>query len=258
MTLADHTKQTGRQSKLIGGGMALLLHALLLILFLSANLHPEYPEPQDQGVLVEYLPEPQPEIPKVIPDYEPHSPEPDPISEIRLVQQATHTEIVPSEARTQVATLGETGDVELSEPPPPLSINQRALFRSRDTGDSLAEQSSRVANTAIKPGHPNGNTQSGNPDGKPFADLEGRSVVGSLPLPEYKARNKGGTVVVRIMVAPDGNVTRAIIQGEHTTTSEKILRDAAIEAALKAKFNNVSSQTFLPQVGTITYVFTLM
>ncbi|MCL1974276.1 MAG: TonB family protein [Bacteroidetes bacterium] len=256
MTVADHIQRTKRQSKVLGGGAALFFHALLFLLFLSAGLHPVYPEPQDEGILVEFLPDPQPIAPRVLPGQEPRTPEPTPDRDIRLVQQATQPEVVPGKARTQASTLGEIGEVERQEPPPPVTINRRALYQSRDTGDSLAEQSNRVVSATMQAGPPDGNTRQGHPDGTPSANLPGRNVVGSLPLPAYNT-NASGTVVVRIVVDPDGKVTGAAVNGAGTTTSEKSLRDAAVEAALKARFNNVSTSVFSSQQGTITYVFTL-
>jgi len=77
--------------------------------------------------------------------------------------------------------------------------------------------------------------------------------MGSLPLPTYSVQ-ASGRVVVRIMVDRNGNVTSAIPGATGTTVTNKILWDAAKEAALKAKFNTSST---ISQEGTITYIFTL-
>ncbi|MCL2502504.1 MAG: hypothetical protein FWE99_05165 [Bacteroidales bacterium] len=252
MNVADHSKQTDRQGKLIGGGVALLFHALLSLLFLSTGFTTIIPEPQDQGILVEYIPEFQQIIPRAIPGREPRTLEPDPSREVRLVQQATHTEVVPSEARTQPSTLGEVGDIERHEPPPPTPINQRALFRSRDTGDSLAEQSSRVAGNTMQAGPPDGNTREGNPDGTPSAKLEGRTPYGDLPRPQYNASNVAGEVVVNIRVDQHGNVTGANVTQTGTTVQNRILWEAAVEAALKAKFNVSGSAPVVQEEQSLT------
>lgn len=86
--------------------------------------------------------------------------------------------------------------------------------------------------------------------------LEGRTPQGGrLPKPEYNA-NESGTVVVRVNVDRNGNVTSASFQAKGSTTTNQTLIKAAINAARKAKFNNDdNADTY--QVGTITYRFVL-
>ena len=254
MSGAPHT-QTERQGKWIGGGIALLFHLLLVLFFVTTGFRTLHPIPQNEWFLVDFLPDPTPILPQATPGEQPRTPDPDPEEEVRLVQQATHTEEVPSEVRTQQSTPGETGEVEIYEPPPPKPIDQRALYRSRDTGDTLAEQSSRTTSTTMQAGAPDGNTRQGNPDGTPAAALPGRNVVGALPLPDYTA-NAGGIVVVQIMVDQYGNVTGATVTQTGTTVQNKTLWDAAVKAAKKAKFTR-SDTAPVVQKGTITYVFTL-
>ena len=248
-------RHTNSHSKLIGSGLALLFHLLLFLFLFTTGFSTFFTIPQDQGILVEFLPDPIPTIPQAIPATEPLTPNPDPNQEVQLVQQATHTEEIQSQTQTQESTIEGAGDIEILEPTPPKPIDQRALYRSRNTGDTLAEQSSRVASATIQAGPLDGNTREGNPDGTPSAILPGRDVVGSLPLPEYTA-NTGGTVVVQIKVDQYGAVTGASINPVGTTVSERALWDAAVHAAQKAKFN-VSAAAPVVQEGTITYVFTL-
>ena len=249
-------KQKDQKGRLIGGSIALLFHLSLLCFFITSGALIVHPISQNQGILVEFLPDLAPMIPRAVPGMEPRSLQPDPDQDVRLVQQAQHVEVVQSNVRTQASTLGETGEVELFEPPPPKPIDQRALYRSRDTGDSLAEQSSRVAGATMQAGAPDGNTRQGNPDGTPSARLQGRDVDGSLPLPAYNASNVGGTVVVRILVDQYGKVTSANVTQTGTTVQNSVLWNAAVEAALKAKFN-MSQAAPVVQEGTITYEFRL-
>ena len=86
--------------------------------------------------------------------------------------------------------------------------------------------------------------------------LKGRTPQGgSLPKPTYKA-NESGTIVVRVTVDRNGNVTSASYQAKGSTTTNQSLIRAAIEAAQKAKFNNDNNADAY-QVGTITYRFVL-
>ena len=153
--------------------------------------------------------------------------------------------------------MGTEGDVEIPEPERDHEIDQRALFPTANNSDkdTLAAQVADKITDALTPGHAQGNTRVGNPEGEPSAKLQGRSVMGSLPLPAYNIQNSG-TVVVRIQVNREGTVTSAIAGETGTTVTDRTLWKAAEEAARKAKFN-VSRNAPESQQGTITYVFKL-
>jgi len=95
----------------------------------------------------------------------------------------------------------------------------------------------------------------GSEDGTPSVRLAGRNVDGSLPLPTYNV-NEYGRVVVRIQVNRKGEVVSAIPGDVGTTTTNARLRDAAKQAALRARFNVAQNAPEL-QEGTITYNFRL-
>lgn len=84
--------------------------------------------------------------------------------------------------------------------------------------------------------------------------LGGRSLgAGGLIKPRYSVDDYG-TVVVDILVDAKGSVVDATIgKGTNTTSSE--LKEEALKAARRTKFNEVSSVT--NQKGTITYRFNL-
>ncbi|NLA15271.1 MAG: energy transducer TonB [Bacteroidales bacterium] len=184
----------------------------------------------------------------------PRSPQPVPEEEPQFVQQAVVPEEMPGEQRTTESTPGDQGEVEIQDPDPP-AINERALFRSRDTDTLRAEQTGITTFPTRQAGHAAGNTEVGDPSGQPTAQLEGRTVVGKLPLPEY-AENLSGRVVVRILVDTYGTVTSATPGMEGTTVQNRTLWEAARKAALQARFN-VSGTAPVVQEGKITYVFTL-
>lgn len=107
-------------------------------------------------------------------------------------------------------------------------------------------------------GVPTGNSTQGAPTGTGGIgsyDLGGRSLRGGggLGQPNYTV-NDYGTVVVDITVAPDGNVIRAVI-GKGTNTPSTALRNEAMEAAKRTKFNAINTTN--NQQGTITYRFNL-
>lgn len=85
-------------------------------------------------------------------------------------------------------------------------------------------------------------------------DLGGRSLgSGGLIKPNYSVDDYG-TVVVDILVNAKGDVVEVTI-GKGTNTPNTNLRNEALRAAKRTKFNTVSSVT--NQKGTITYKFNL-
>lgn len=84
--------------------------------------------------------------------------------------------------------------------------------------------------------------------------LAGRSLgTGGLIKPRY-VDNDYGTVVVNILVDPRGNVLEATI-GRGTNTTSTKLKEEALKAARKTKFNEVTD--LVNQRGSITYIFDL-
>lgn len=74
-----------------------------------------------------------------------------------------------------------------------------------------------------------------------------------LHLPIYKCEN-GGTVVVQIIVNPNGSVISSQIDKDASRDSDPCLEKAAIQAAQRSRFNK-SIEAPPRQAGTITYVF---
>ena len=81
--------------------------------------------------------------------------------------------------------------------------------------------------------------------------LEGRKGA-HLPTPAYKGYS-GGDVKVTIIVNRQGVVIQAIVVEEESSTN-KLLRKFALEAALKSRFSK-SSTAPEPQTGEIVYRF---
>ena len=81
-------------------------------------------------------------------------------------------------------------------------------------------------------------------------NLSGRTTgSGGLPRPAYTEREEG-RIVVNITVDPNGNVILADI-GRGTNIDNISMRNSAIDAAKRAKFNRITSTN--NQSGTITY-----
>jgi TonB family protein len=85
-------------------------------------------------------------------------------------------------------------------------------------------------------------------------DLGGRGLgAGGLKLPSYHVDDYG-TVVVDIIVNPQGDVIEATI-GRGTNTTNTSLRNESLRAAKQTKFGSVNTSN--NQKGTITYKFNL-
>lgn len=241
------------RSNWVGIGLTVVFHALLLMLCFSSGLKYVYPPPSEEAFLMEFPEEPLPEQVQV--GTAPRSETPDPDREVQLVKRSESPVQGTKANEAEEATVGDDGDVEVSEPK--REIDRRALFPSaaNNKKDTLSVQTSSQPSARFDAGHASGNTMTGSSDGEPSARLAGRNVVGSLLLPSYGVQ-KSGRVVVRILVDREGNVTDAIPGIEGTTVQDRSLWSAAKQAALKARFN-ANPKAPLSQEGTITYVFKL-
>lgn len=134
------------------------------------------------------------------------------------------------------------------------NLMANAFGRSSSMQASASQE--ETSETQGTPGSTGGNATQGKPSGSPGYgtwDLGGRDMVGELPRPSYGIQEEG-RVVVTITVDPKGNVIETRINNRTNTTNLQ-LRNAAIEAARRTKFNESNSEN--NQTGTITYYFKL-
>jgi hypothetical protein len=245
-----------RKARLYGGIFAVAFHATLLGITSHAGFKYIYPPPPEQGILLEFIEEEQPKPIQVQSGRQPRAVEATPKEDVRLVQRSEAQLEGIAENRGVETTMGNQGDVALPEPERKKEINRRALFSSaKNKQDSLAAQVAETVSDALTAGHSQGNTEVGNVEGAPQAQLKGRSVMGDLPLPQYVSE-VSGKVVVTIRVDQYGKVLSAIPGAKGTTLQDKATWEAAKKAALDAKFN-IASNAPTVQEGTITYVFQL-
>ncbi|MCU4176402.1 TonB family protein [Carboxylicivirga sp. N1Y90] len=128
----------------------------------------------------------------------------------------------------------------------------------KSTGDSDSEgEDTGSGNQGYTSGDPNSKNRKGSGLGNSGSgfDLTGRSLVGGLPKPSYNIQEEG-IINVKIRVDRNGNVTSAEFQLKGSTTQNNYLKQKAIEAAKKAKFN-ADKMAAAYQEGTITYHFVL-
>jgi TonB family protein len=143
---------------------------------------------------------------------------------------------------------------------------ERLEAEQRKREQAIGEQVSGAFGTGNAPEGSQGEGNQGNPFGNADTggnqgvggvgefSLAGRSLRGgSLPRPAYTIQEEG-RIVVNIRVDRAGNVVFAEI-GKGTTIDNASLRNGAIEAAKRAKFNSISGAN--DQNGTITYRYNL-
>jgi TonB family protein len=141
------------------------------------------------------------------------------------------------------------------------AINQQVsgAFGTSDNGQN--QRGTGTTGTGIQ-GNPNSSTSAGSPTGTGTGqsgtglgefNLGGRTLRADLPHPTYSVQEEG-RIVISITVDPKGNVILADI-GRGTNIDNTNLRNSALEAARKAKFNGISGAANAQ--GTITYHYRL-
>ena len=86
-------------------------------------------------------------------------------------------------------------------------------------------------------------------------NLSGRSIRGGgLPRPEDRIA-EAGTIVINITVDPRGDVIRAEI-GRGTNIDNAVMRNSALDAAKRAKFNSIQGTN--NQSGTLIYDYVIL
>lgn len=132
-----------------------------------------------------------------------------------------------------------------------------SAFGKSNSNSSSEGDAGGSGNQGYVTGDPNSKNRSGSGLGNSGTgfDLTGRSLVGSLPQPNYGIQEEG-IVVVQITVDKYGKVVSAEFQLKGSTSQNSTLKKAAIDAAKKAKFNSDTNASAF-QKGTITYHFVL-
>lgn len=257
----QYKKERERQEKIaraVGLSAAVLINLSFIAVGSTTGMKYLYPPPEEQSLLLDFS-DYEAEIPEqVLTGTQPRSAEARPEEEVQLIQQSQAQNEGTELNEAKEAVTDDFGDVEVKEPPRKKEIDRRALFHAADNKtrkDTLAPQTAAKPGDGLKAGHASGNTLTGETMGEPNAQLEGRSVLGTLPSPEYNVQAYG-KVVVEIMVDRNGTVVEANPGAAGTTVTDKTLWEAARAVALKAQFNLKADAPQL-QKGTITYIFNL-
>ncbi len=174
------------------------------------------------------------------------APEPPPKPVVRVATEPrVHDKVAAEELTEQVA-----GTDEVTQTP-----NPKALF---DMNKGGVDEPDNVGNSRAAEGEDraSGTGQGLNPDGLAQLDqgLQGRGLVGALPIPSHPGDNLTGKIVVRVVVDSRGVVTNATYEAKGSTSSDTKLVEAALSAARKTRFTESRA---VVEGGLITYLFTL-
>ena len=248
-----------RISRRCGTVFTIAVHIMFFVFFFFAGFtYLDPPPPEQEQILIEFD-EPKISRPRQTRNgSRPQAVKPDPKKDINLVQRSEAQNKGTKSNEAPEAKVDDFGDVDIKQPEREKEIDRRALFHAADNKtkkDTLAPQTADKVTDALKAGHAQGNTRTGETSGEPNARVAGRSVNGTLPRPAY-AVQASGKVVVEIWVDQYGSVQKAVAGAEGTTVSDKTLWQAARKAALGAHFN-MSADAPALQKGTITYIFNL-
>lgn len=254
-------KRNEQRSNLLGAGLAVVAHVLLLLTLSFSGLNYIYPPPAESTFLLDFTDEieEQPAPPRVVSrKIEPRAEEVDKTKPVELVKRSNTNDATSGDASNPAPTGNDYGDVETPAQPEETQevIDPRSLFPGMSKKDkSAGEQMKKEADGGRKSdGNPDGNAPVGKMEGVPNAHLEGR-MVDYIARPEYQVQ-ESGTVVVTIWVDQSGIVTKAQAGAPGTTTSNPSLWAAARNAAMKTRFKMKGDAPVL-QEGTITYIFKL-
>lgn len=247
-----------RNSLLTGIALTVGVHLGAAVLVSFSGLTYLYPPPPESSFVIDFEQEDE-MVEQQRRGREPQAEEIDKSKPVELVQKSESPEVAKRENLTPQTKQDDFGDVETPQVPvkEEPKLDPRASFpgmAKKDTTLTAAHAADKES-SRFKAGAADGNTKQGATDGKPNAQLKGRTVVNGPAIPKYDSQ-KSGTVVVRILVDQYGEVKNAIPGADGTTITDKTLWNAARIAALKTRFSDNANAPAM-QEGTITYIFKL-
>jgi TonB family protein len=277
------------KEKLIGVIATVLLHALAVLLLYFLVLDPP-PAPEEQGVEVmimevepevEELEEPEyQEIPNALADAStPADPAPESQED---APPALPVDPAPVEDPINTQEVEKSVVVKKSKPKEPKKkqpLTPEMLAKQKEEAErKKREREEALALKAIEKemsgtfgkGNKMKNQKDGNDSGRTKGKTGGKAIdsgkgvsfkvgnrklgAGGLITPVYNTQAEG-KVVVNVIVEPSGKVVSASINAKLSNTTDKGLRNAALSAARRTKFNEVEGVD--NESGTITYIFRL-
>lgn len=233
------------RNRIIAATGTLVAHIVVMILLLCSTLSSTIATPEeDRGVYIQLG-----TIDEASGTFRPYYPEPvteqgaqeTVVEEQLITQNSEESVVIENNTASDDAPAQPTKDNKVG------SLVHNAFSGSEQMGGSGDGESGDGVQGASD-GRPSGSV-TGVSDGN-RANLRGRTSL-DLPRPSYNS-NVEGTVVVNITVNKEGRVVNAVVDIRRSA-SELSLREAAVDAAYKARFSKTTREG--NQMGTITYHF---
>lgn len=245
--------------------IAVVLHAVLLVIFAFVGLTMPDPLPEEIGLPVQLaLGETDYGSGEVQPESTETPQENEPIEQEIVEEAAAPEQMATQEAEShyQAPKPVETTPKDEPKPKEEPKLNDKVQnifksnpFQSNKNNTSTGQGESNQSGDFGKPdGAPDGKSLSGGLSDGVKGNLDGRSFQGA---PKVTSEvQQSGKVVINIIVDRDGNVLRATAGGRGTTITNAGLTQRCIDSARKAKFSPSKSGPE-EQPGTLEYIFIL-
>ncbi|MBR6656047.1 MAG: TonB family protein [Alistipes sp.] len=237
-------------SKIYAGISSAVYAVVLVVAFLLVEIKSRPAAMQQNDVIyIEYVepeppPKPEPEQKRRAKTVAP----PVPTTKPNVKENPPHKTPDPEENTQQ--SEGKEEVTRTVNPRAQMPNLKNGVDKPADVGNPKAKQDSVTKST----GAGRGLSEIGTIDLDIDKGLAGRGCD-VLPSPTYPPGNKGGIVVVRVVVDPTGKVSSAAYEQRGSTTQDPELKNAALKAARRARFSKTNDLTTIS--GTITYKFRL-
>jgi TonB family protein len=184
---------------------------------------------------------------------QPSVPQPQPVQEEIITQDIEESIALTQEKKREERRREEERRRAEEQRKQEETINSR-VAGAFGMGSSESNNQGEATNGAGNQGSPFGNADRGQNEGVSI-NLNGRALRGGeLPLPTYTVQEEG-KIVINITVDPKGNVIFAEIGVKGTNIDNASMRQSALEAARRARFNSITGTN--NQSGQIIYNYKL-
>ncbi|MDR2937883.1 MAG: TonB family protein [Prevotellaceae bacterium] len=261
-----------QRNKVVGALATVIFHGALLYMLLFWGFQKPFPPPGEEGILISFgstqtgrgvaqptVAQPLRRTPPPAAQREQQQYLTQDYEQTAAIRQPRRRRAPKNDKRRNVKTTEQPEQTRQPQKPEekPREVKRNALFPGKGTANSQGQGTgSEAGNQGAQNGSANGSPRgTGLGLSGSGATLEGRSLVGKLPEPDYGVQ-QSGRVIVRIRVDRDGYVVEAKADQRGSTVMDATLYEAAERAARRAKFNT-SPNSPIHQIGTITYVFRL-
>ncbi|MGY6561127.1 MAG: TonB family protein [Luteibaculaceae bacterium] len=254
--MENKTEEKDRRKSII---IAIVIHALFILLFAFFGLKQPNPIPRDEGIAIALdfgfsqtgsgSNNQSTEVSPV------EAPQPQPVTQVQPQPQVTQSVSTPTQesAPVEVPTAKEPTPEPVEEPK---KVNDRlkSALNNAFSNTGGGSQGEGDDNTAGNKGKPTGGEGKGALGGGAGSwELAGRSLVKGTTIPDTKEEGK---VVVNILVDRAGNVVRANVNLQESNTTSSYLHGIAVKAAREFKYN-AQPNAQAEQSGKITFTFIL-